>query len=304
MQTEAVDERFTGIDGWPIGKAVEAMWEGQMAAVAAIAPELGTISEAAEATARRLREGGRLIYAGAGTSGRVAVQDGVELGPTFGWPEDRLDYIIAGGMAALSKSIERAEDDAAAAIEQVAKLGVMPSDSVVGVAASGRTPFSIAALKAAKTKGALTIAIANNKPSDILKVADYAICAQTGSEVVAGSTRMKAGTAQKAILNIFSTAVMIASGRVYEGLMVDMIISNEKLEARGASMVGRLAGVDAQLAGAALKQAGGHIKCAVLIAMGARLDDAQALLKENNNILRQAVDAWRARTGKVNKTTV
>jgi N-acetylmuramic acid 6-phosphate etherase len=289
--TEDQDPRFVDIDSWPTGQAVTVMLDEQIAALEAIRAAVGDIAMAAEAAALRLLKGGRLIYAGAGTSGRVAVQDGVELGPTFGWPQDRLAYLLAGGMAALSSSAEGAEDDAEAAQIAVSDIGVNETDVVIGVAASGRTPFTIAVLNTARGAGALTIAIANNPGAIMLSTADHALLAATGSEVIAGSTRMKAGTAQKAILNMLSTAIMLRLGRVYKGLMVDMQISNEKLLSRGEAMVATLASCSDEDAAEALSAADNNIKAAILVAKGHSVDGAHQLLSKHAGILRDALSS-------------
>lgn len=289
--TESVNPRFADIDRWPTTEAVEAMLEGQMSAIASIKSQTGQIAAAAEAAAERLRAGGRLVYVGAGTSGRVAVQDGVELGPTFGWPATRLLYLIAGGTDALVHSAEGAEDDADDARSRIDEAAIGQGDVVIGVAASGRTPFTIAALKAAKAAGALTIAIANNAGTELLDVADHGLLAATGSEAIAGSTRMKAGTAQKAILNLLSTAIMLRLGRVYRGLMVNMVISNEKLLNRAYGIVRALSDCSEATAVKAVHLAGNDIKTAVLIALGKNPVEAAALLREHGGILRDAVES-------------
>ncbi len=295
--TESLDPRFTEIDSWSTVDAVEAMLEGQMEAVASIQSQTTQIASAADAAALRLRSsGGRLVYVGAGTSGRVAVQDGVELGPTFGWPESRLIYLMAGGIHALVHSAEGAEDDADAARAQIAANGIDKDDVVIGVAASGRTPFTIAAIETAREAGALTIAIANNEGSALAAAAEHALVAATGSEVLAGSTRMKAGTAQKAILNLLSTAIMLRLGRVYRGLMVDMVISNEKLQNRAVGIVQTLSNCDEAAAADALHIASNDIKTAVLIALGQSAESAARLLGEHKGILRDAVEALEGRT--------
>ena len=290
--TEDCDPRFADIDGWPTLGAVEAMLEGQIAALEAIRSATQPLAQAAAAAAARLSSGGgRLVYAGAGTSGRVAVQDGVELGPTFGWPATRLAYLIAGGMAALAESVEGAEDDQAAARAAVAAHAIGPGDVVIGVAASGRTPFTLAVLEAARTSGALTIAIANNPQTPLLSAAEHGLLAATGSEIIAGSTRMKAGTAQKAMLNMLSTAIMLRLGRVYRGLMVDMQISNDKLLARAQAMVARLGDCSPEAAAEALERTNRSIKAAVLVAKGARPDQALALLQTHHGLLRPALES-------------
>ncbi|MEO7679486.1 MAG: N-acetylmuramic acid 6-phosphate etherase, partial [Sphingomonas sp.] len=217
MNTESADPRFTDLDCWPSERAVEAMLEGQLAAIAAIHSQVAAIAAAADAAGARLRRGGRLVYAGAGTSGRIAVQDGVELAPTYNWPQDRLAFLMAGGMAALTHSVERAEDDADAGRAAITAHTICPDDVVIGVAASGRTPFTVAVIDAARGAGALTIGIANNAATPLLAAAEHAISIATGSEIVAGSTRMKAGTAQKAVLNMLSTTMMLRCGLIYRG---------------------------------------------------------------------------------------
>ncbi|HEU0095485.1 MAG TPA: N-acetylmuramic acid 6-phosphate etherase [Rhizomicrobium sp.] len=291
MRTETVDPRFVEVDNWPTVSAVEAMLEGQLAAIAAIQGQTQAIAAAADAGALRLKAGGRLVYAGAGTSGRIAVQDGVELYPTYNWPHEKLVFLMAGGMGALTESEEGAEDDAPAARAAIAEHRVGANDVLIGVAASGRTPFTVAAIQAARDAGALTIGIANNPAAILLTAAEHGVLADTGSEIVAGSTRMKAGTAQKAVLNMLSTAMMLRCGLVYQGLMVNMRISNEKLLDRGRRMVADIAGVDADQAAAALEVAKNDIKAAILVALGVSPADAQALLAKGD--LRSAIAARR-----------
>lgn len=288
--TESVNPRFADIDNWPTIEAVEAMLEGQLAAIASIKSQTGQIASAAEAAASKLQNGGRLVFVGAGTSGRVAVQDGVELGPTFGWPASRLVYLMAGGINALVHSAEGAEDDAGDARIQISTHHITASDVVIGVAASGKTPFTVAAIDAANAIGALTIAVANNSQTALLTSAQHALLAATGSETIAGSTRMKAGTAQKVILNLLSTAIMLRLGRVYRGLMVDMVISNDKLLNRAFGIVKTLSNCSEAVAIEAVHKADNDIKTAVLIAMGQSPETANALLTEHKGILRDAVE--------------
>ena len=289
--TESPDPRFADIDSWPTQDAVAAMLEGQVAAIASIKSQTARIAAAAEDAAKRLLAGGRLVYVGAGTSGRVAVQDGVELGPTFGWPAERLVYLMAGGIDALVRSVEGAEDDAQDAQAQIAANGINRNDVVIGVAASGKTPFTIAAIVSAGQTGGLTIAIANNPDTPLLSAAQHQLVAATGSEAIAGSTRMKAGTAQKAILNLLSTAIMLRLGRVYRGLMVDMVVSNEKLLKRAYGIVSSLTHCSDAAAIEAVEAAKHDIKTAVLIAMGQSPEAAAALLRAHGGILRDAVES-------------
>ncbi len=297
MSTESVDPRYAEIDRWPTALAVEAMLEGQMAAIASISSQISAIAAASEAAATVLKDGGRLVYAGAGTSGRIAVQDGVELGPTYDWPSDRLVFLLAGGMNALAQSAEAAEDDAAGARAEIISAAIGTGDVVVGIAASGRTPYAVSAVETARARGALTIGIANNPGSPLLVAADHALLADTGSEAIAGSTRMKAGTAQKALLNLFSTATMMRCGRVYRGQMVEMRVSNDKLLARAQAMVGELAGVDAMTAAQALAEGGNRIKTAILLARGLSASDSADLLARHDGNLGRAMDTLAQRGG-------
>lgn len=293
MNTEIIDPRYNELDQWPTAIAVEAMLEGQLAAVAAVKAQVSAIAAAADAAAARLGSAGRLVYVGAGTSGRIAVQDGVELYPTYNWPRQRLVFLMAGGLAALTESAEGAEDDADAGRREINDAAVGPSDVVIGVAASGRTPYTVAAIKAARALGALTIGISNNRDAPLVLVAEHGLFVETGAEIVAGSTRMKAGTAQKVVLNLFSTATMIRRGLVHQGRMVNMRVSNEKLLQRAREMVSDIAGVDISTAGSALDEAGSEIKPAVLVALGASPASARSLLGDNAGSLRAAIAAWR-----------
>lgn len=295
MKTEALDPRYRDLDLWPTELAVEAMLEGQMAAIAAIQSQTLAIARAAEAAAERLGDNGRLVFVGAGTSGRLAVQDGTELYPTYGWPMERMAFLMAGGLDALTEAQEGAEDDAEAGRAEIDALGVGPNDVVIGVAASGRTPYTLAAVERAGELGAVTISVANNAGSVLLGAAQYPLCAVTGSEIVAGSTRMKAGTAQKAMLNLLSTAIMIRRGLVHEGRMVAMRISNAKLLQRGQGMVQDIAGVDADTAARALQAAGNEIRLGVIVALGKSVVEGEALLRENGGNLRNALKALEGR---------
>jgi N-acetylmuramic acid 6-phosphate etherase len=295
VSTELISPRYADLDLWSTEGAVQAMLEGQLAAAAAVQSQVAAIAAAADAAADRLRDGkGRLVYVGAGTSGRLAVLDGVELGPTYGWGSDRLVFALAGGMDALLTSVEGAEDDAAAGERAIRTAGPSAADVVIGVAASGRTPYTVAAVQAAAAAGALTIGIASNTGTPLLEAAGHPILVDTGAEIVAGSTRMKAGTAQKIALNLFSTAVMLRLGRVYKGLMVDMRLSNEKLRDRAATMVCEISGVARSAAEKALDRSGGNIKLAALVAHGAEPENAAALLRDTGDNLRIAISRMAA----------
>ncbi len=292
--TEHGDPRYRALDSWDSLTALRTIWESQIAAVASIGPALPALADLVEAALPRLRAGGRLVYAGAGTSIRIAVQDGTELGPTFNWPEHRTQYIIAGGPAALSRGIEGAEDNADDARAQVAGAGLGVQDLVIGLAASGRTPFTIAAIEAARAMGALTAGISCNPGGALLDAAEHPILAETGAEVVAGSTRMKAGTAQKVILNMISTQIMVRLGHVHDGLMVDMRPQNIKLRARARDMVCRIAVAPPEVALQALEAASWRVKPAVLVALGASAEQAEAVLAQTDGNLRQAIAAFKS----------
>src|SRR5947207_12940453 len=238
METERHSPRYSAIEAWSPGDILEAMIEGQFAAVAAVRAARPSLEEAALAIEPRLRDGGRLAYAGAGTSGRLAVQDGAELMPTFSWPRERLLLLIAGGREALVQSVEGAEDESEEAIQLVRRYAMEPRDVLIAVAASGTTPFTLACLREAKARGALTIAIANNADTPLLGEAEHPIRLETGAEPIAGSTRMKPGTAQRVALRMLSSLIMIRLGRIYEGLMVDVQATNRKLVRRSETILG------------------------------------------------------------------
>ena len=278
MNTERPSPRYSNLDIWEPADILDAMIEGQLAAVAAVRAVRPAIEQAAIATEALLKEGGRLIYAGAGTSGRLAVQDGAELMPTFSWPEDRLLLFMAGGKDAMTRAVEGAEDEIEHAQRMVQDHEVGPKDVLIAVAASGTTPFTLACLREGKKRGALTIGIANIPGTAILKEADHPIWLDTGAEPIAGSTRMNAGTAQRITLNIFSSLVMVLLGRVYDGLMVDLQAVNEKLVKRSQRILTKLTGHGGDDARAALALAGGNLKVAVLLLHGCDLNEANDIL--------------------------
>ena len=286
MATEEVDPRFADLDAWSLTSAMEAMWEGQLAAIAAIGHALPAITAATAAAQAALGDRGRIVYVGAGTSGRVAVQDGAELTPTFAWPNERVRFIVAGGDSAFVTSIEGAEDDVDDAVTQVNATELTPHDVVIAVAASGTTPFTVAALQQAGRFDAVTIGVANNPDTALLASAKFPILVETGRELIAGSTRMKAGTAQKVVLNLISSGIMLRLGRVYRGMMVNMQPTNAKLKRRAETMVAQIAHCDPSHAARSLEQADGDIKMAVLLALGVDRVDANAILKNCDGNLR------------------
>jgi N-acetylmuramic acid 6-phosphate etherase len=291
MPTEHINPRFVDLDSWSTGDMIEAMYEGQLVAGAAVRPALPAINAAVDDAVSALQRGGRLVYVGAGTSGRIAVQDGAELGPTYDWPGDRVVFVMAGGMQALAESVEGAEDNEAKGADAIAEARVQQHDVVIAVAASGTTPFTVGALRAAAARGALCIAVANNRGAPLFKPARHRILIETGTEVLAGSTRMQAGTAQKIVLNLMSTAVMVKLGRVYRGLMVSMRASNAKLLRRAEIIVSQIVGCGETEAAGFVQRAEGDVKLAVLLGLGWEHAEAvEALLKREGN-LRSVIDA-------------
>jgi N-acetylmuramic acid 6-phosphate etherase len=291
MNTERPNRRYSDIDVWDPLDIAEAMIEGQFTAVAAVRAARFALVEAALAAEAKLRNRGRLVYVGAGTSGRLAVQDGAELIPTFSWPQDRLLLLIAGGKDALLRSVEGAEDSIDEAIRLVQQHEVGSHDVLIAVAASGTTPFTLSCLREARKRRALTIGIANNRGTPILKEADYPIWLDTGAEPIAGSTRMKAGTAQRITLNVFSSVLMILLGRVYSGLMVDLEAVSQKLIRRSESILKQLTACNAEQARDALRQANGNVKVAVLLLNGCDLETARGTLDRAGGQLRAALTA-------------
>ena len=284
-RTEHAAARFAGIEDWPTPDLADALLETQLAAASAAALTRDALAQAIDAAAARLAAGGRLIYLGAGTSGRLAVLDAAELPPTFDWPAARAIALMAGGKQAIQDAVEGAEDDGPSAVEALHGLNLCPDDVVIGVAASGRTPYTRAGLAHARSQGALTLGVFNAAGAPMQADCEIALLADTGAEIIAGSTRMKAGTAQKILLNCLSTGVMIRLGYVHRGRMVEMRPTNAKLQARAEAMVADLTGASAVAAQRALREAG-TIKCAVVMlelgidaaAAHARLEAAQGNL--------------------------
>ena len=293
MATEHISPRYIDLDSWSTAEMIEAMYEGQLTAAAAVRMALKDIAAAVDDAVPALQRGGRLVYAGAGTSGRIGVQDGSELLPTYDWPSDRLVFLMAGGLGALVQSVEGAEDDEAQGVRAVAENKIGADDVVIGIAASGTTPFTVGVLRAAKAARAVTIALVNNRDAPLLSVARHAIMVETGSEVIAGSTRMKAGTAQKIVLNLLSTTIMVRLGRIYRGMMVHMRASNVKLRRRAAGMVSRIVGCPEAEAGRLLKRSEGDVKIAVLLGMGVAEARAAEVLERHGGNLRLAIREMR-----------
>ncbi|HYS53794.1 MAG TPA: N-acetylmuramic acid 6-phosphate etherase [Thermoanaerobaculia bacterium] len=255
----------------------------------AVAAEGERIAQAVEEIANRMSHGGRMFYVGAGTSGRIAMLDAAELPPTFGIDASLVRVLMAGGERAYFAAVEGAEDDEDAAIAAVER-DVVADDAVVGIAASGSTPYTVAAIRKANMIGALTVGIASVANSPLAQDADIAIVSETGPEVIMGSSRMKAGTAQKLILNAISTAVMIKLGHVYSNLMIDMPATNEKLRSRAVRMVELAANVTRPVAVQALRDAAGNVKLATVIARKrVAIDEARKMLEGRK--LREVLEA-------------
>ncbi|MCK2022384.1 N-acetylmuramic acid 6-phosphate etherase [Microbacterium sp. kSW2-24] len=292
LDTEAATTERGDLDLLTSAQLVERMNAEDARVAGAVAAEAAQIAAAVDGITERFRRGGRLIYIGAGTAGRIGVLDASECPPTFGTDPSLVVGIIAGGETAIRSAVENAEDDADAAAASLAELQLTASDTVVGISASGRTPYVIGGLDYARGLGALTVAIASNRASAIGAAADIAIEVVTGPEFISGSTRLKSGTAQKLVVNMLTTLSMIKLGKTYRGVMVDLLATNEKLHARSIRTVSQLAGVDTDEAARALAAADGSVKLAVLIlATGATPADAASALDAADGLLREAISA-------------
>ena len=264
LQTEAVRPGLEDLDQRPVAEIVRLLVAAERDAHRALADAVPAIAVAAEAIAARLEEGGRLFYLGAGTPGRLATLDAAELGPTFSAPSGLVIALLAGGPAAMTRAVENAEDDARAAAADLGAQGLERRDAVVGITASGRTPYVVGGLEHARRMGALTVAVVNNPRSAAAAVAEHAVELLTGAEIVAGSTRLTAGTAQKIVLNALSTSVMVRLGKTYGAWMVDVHANNAKLRRRAARMVREITGADEAAAARALNEAAGRVKTAIV----------------------------------------
>ncbi|MGH6873878.1 MAG: N-acetylmuramic acid 6-phosphate etherase [Aestuariivirgaceae bacterium] len=290
LKTEHQSAQYAGLDTWKDEAILSALAESQAAAISSVRQAFSSISRAAADLADRLRAGGRLLYAGAGSSIRQGIVDGIELPATFGFPPERLHFLVAGGKEALFDSRGAAEDDAASATAEIATLRLTAQDSLIAIAASGTTPYAVAAARAARATGALVIAIANNPRSPLAEAANHEIFLNSGPEVIAGSTRMAAGTAQKCALNLLSTLTHIRLGAVHDGMMVNVRADNEKLRRRACGIVMTIAGVDEAAARRALDTANGEVKFAVLVAAGVKdLGKARDMLGAAKGNLRLAL---------------
>jgi len=291
MLTEQLNPNTHDIDRLPTEELVRRINAEDQQVAAVVEAALPQIAAAIDGIVARLRRGGRVIYVGAGTSGRLGMLDAVECVPTFGTPPELFQAFIAGGDKAFKRAVEGAEDRAEDGEAVLRALPLSADDVVVGIAASGRTPFVLGAVAYAEEMGALTVGVACNAPSALLDAAALPIPLPVGPEVIAGSTRMKAGTAQKKALNMLSTGAMIKTGKVYRNLMVDVQITNEKLARRAVDIVTHLTGLDADAARALLDDAGQHVKSAVIMHhRGVDYDTAQSLLHEHDGFLRAIIE--------------
>ncbi|MCX4800798.1 N-acetylmuramic acid 6-phosphate etherase [Streptomyces sp. NBC_01214] len=297
LTTEAFRQDLAEIDRLSTLDIARTMNAEDATVPAAVAAQLPRIAAAVDAIAERMARGGRLVYAGAGTAGRMGVLDASECPPTFNTDPADVVGLIAGGPSAMVKAVEGAEDSKELAAEDLAALEIGPHDSVVGISASGRTPYAIGAVEFARTRGALTVGLSCNAGSALAAAADHGIEVVVGPELLTGSTRLKAGTAQKLVLNLISTITMIRLGKTYGNLMVDMRSSNEKLRARARRIVALATGApDAEIE-AALTATGGEVKNAVLVVLGG-VDGPTAaeLLAASQGHLRAALELAPART--------
>jgi len=294
LVTERADPRFAAIDTASVAELAALMNEADAEVPAAVRAALPQIVPAIEAVAERVRAGGRLLYVGAGTPGRIGVLDASECPPTFGTPPELVRGVIAGGRDAVFAAREGVEDDEDAGRAAIADEGVGPLDSVVGLAASGRTPFVVAAVAEARERGALTVGLSCNTGTPLSGAAAHAIEVPVGGEVVAGSTRLKAGTAQKLVLNMFSTIVMVRLGKTYGNLMVDLHASNAKLRERAIRMVTTITGAPRDRAAAALEASDMQVKLAILrLHNGLDEEQAAARLAAVDGRLRAAMEGER-----------
>ena len=290
LNTENPSHRHPDLDLYPTADLVGAFTEDQLYAAGVVHAARLQLARAVDAAVPRLAAGGRLIYAGAGTSGRLGLLDSVELFPTFSWPKDRAIALIAGGPPALFVAVEGAEDDQAQGGADVRAVTPTPNDVLIALAASGATPYVLGAIEAARAAGTLTIGIANNPDAPVTRAAEIGITLDTGSETISGSTRLKAGTAQKIALNTLSSSIMVRLHKVYGNLMVDVSPTNAKLYRRAVALTMRATGADETAAQAALEACAYRVKVAIVMLLR-RLDApaAQAELTAGQGSVRQAL---------------
>jgi N-acetylmuramic acid 6-phosphate etherase len=291
LATEGRNPRTSAIDTLPTDEMVRLINDEDAGVAAAVRTEAGIMARAIDATVERLRRGGRLIYVGAGTSGRLGVLDASECPPTFNTPPGLVVGLIAGGDHALRHAVENAEDRPDLGASDLAGIDVGAADVVVGIAASGRTPYVLGAVAHARAAGALTIGLACTGDSKLSRQVELMIAPIVGPEVITGSTRLKAGTAQKLVLNTLSTGVMVRLGKTYGNLMVDLHASNSKLRRRAVGIVGAAVEVDETSAEALLAAAEGEVKTAIVAGrVGIEVDEARRRLDRAGGVIRAALD--------------
>lgn len=292
LLTEQVDDRYAGLDTASVAQLAAVMNDADATVPGAVRAALPQIVPAIEGVADRLAAGGRLLYVGAGTAGRMGVLDASECPPTFSTPPELVRAVIAGGREALFAAKEGVEDDDAAGAAVIAECEVTAADAVIGISASGRTPYVLAAVRAARARGALTVGLSCNEGTPLSAAAESAIEVLVGPEVLAGSTRLKAGTAQKLVLNMISTISMIRLGKTYGNLMVDLRVTNVKLRDRAVRIIRRVTGVSRAAAEAALDRAGLDVKTAILMLdRSADVADPRQRLAASGGRLREALEA-------------
>ena len=292
LNTEQAHPEHHALDSYSTEALVSALVDDQREAVEAVRAASGDIARAVNAATQRLREGGRLIYVGAGTSGRLGLLDSVELYPTFSWPSERAIALLAGGNKALYKAVEGAEDDFDQGAADLGAVDVQTVDVVIALAASGTTPYALGALAQAKKAGALSIGIANNPGAPVAKNADIGIVLNTGPEVISGSTRLKAGTSQKITLNTISSGIMVRLHKVHGNLMVDLKATNAKLVRRSVHLTQLATGASDELASSTLQACDGSVKVAIVaILKHLTAADARALLDASDGSVRTALES-------------
>jgi N-acetylmuramic acid 6-phosphate etherase len=295
LSTEQADSEFSDLDRLPVPELVTLLAEQARRAGDAVAASSHLLAPVVEAVVRSLEAGGRLIYVGAGTAGRIGMLDAAEAAPTFSVPDGTIAGVMAGGAEAFGAALENVEDDPAAGAEALDRLGVGPRDAVIGISASGRTPYVLGAVQRANELGAVTAGLACNKSTPLGALAQYAMEIRVGPEVIAGSTRLNAGTVQKIVLNTISTATMVRLGKTYGSLMVDVRPTNTKLRERAVRIVTAIAGVRSSEARSALVASDWRPKVASIVA-SCEIDPeaATALLERHGGRLRDALDAAKA----------
>jgi N-acetylmuramic acid 6-phosphate etherase len=288
-QTEAVNPRTLGLDELPTAQLVHMLADEQRLAISAVVAVSDLLAQAVDEISVRMRAGGRLHYVGAGTSGRLGFLDASEMPPTFGTDPALVCAHIAGGMDALTRAVEGAEDDREAGVREM-REHVQQGDAVIGVSASGGAPYVIGAIEASREIGAWTMGVANSPDTPLVRVADLGILLQTGPEPLTGSTRLKAGTSQKILLNTISTATMVRLGKVHDNLMIDVVATNKKLRDRALRLVMRLSHAGEEQARDLLQSAGGSVKIAVLMAAkDVDAQNARSILESNEGSLRRSL---------------